>query len=237
MVPNTKFSTPPIAKYQKGEITYILTDTTILSDSSQAIQPTQQFSITIQFPLVIDIEDSTVSAKTKDPTRPLNAKRSNQLLIIDTTGLGTCPQTNSSQPLAKLAEILPVALGTTLTPGSTWTDSTTITFCREAIPIILAIKSTYIIHRQVTKNGTNTIHITKTDTMNASGAGSSGFHHTVVTASGSGKTDIYFDFTRGHTLEATTSQKLQWSITASNQTRVLIQESRQRLELSSDTEN
>jgi hypothetical protein len=105
-----------------------------------------------------------------------------------------------------------------LTADSVWSDSLVTTGCRGSIPTTVKAIYNYTVLHDTLYEGTEALHVKRSDVLTAQGAGSEGQHQISLAASGSGTMDFYLDVTSGLLLGSITNQVTKLDITTSGQT-------------------
>jgi hypothetical protein len=81
--------------------------------------------------------------------------------------------------------------------GSHWRDSTITSGCRGMIPATSQVISNYTVVGDTTFANAAVVWIHRTDSLTANGEGAEGQHRILMTATGTGATDLFFSTTRG----------------------------------------
>lgn len=103
--------------------------------------------------------------------------------------------------VARARQLIPV-LPAHIVAGDSWADSTVTDGCRGSIPATSHTTHTYTPLGDTTYAGVTALHIRRADTLNARGEGAEGQHRVLLTASGTGTTDLLFDVTTGRLLRS-----------------------------------
>ena len=81
--------------------------------------------------------------------------------------------------------------------GSHWRDSTTTSGCRGMIPATSQVISNYTVMGDTIFANAAAVRIHRTDSLTANGEGSEGQHRILMTATGTGAADLFFNTTTG----------------------------------------
>ncbi len=81
--------------------------------------------------------------------------------------------------------------------GNHWRDSTTTNGCRGIIPATSQVISNYTVVGDTTFAGTASVQIHRTDSLTANGEGAEGQHRIIMTATGTGDADLFFNTATG----------------------------------------
>jgi hypothetical protein len=145
------------------------------------------------------------------------------------------PETLQCDPSAALFTraqvLLPQLPSYELSAGATWNDSTTSNGCRGTIPTTTTVVRTFTVVGDTTYDATSALHIKRTETIVAKGEGNEGQHRIVLSATGSGSTDIYLDVATGRLLGVTSQQTTQVGITTSGRVSEFLQKVTERVTL------
>ena len=110
-----------------------------------------------------------------------------------------------------------------LTAGDSWRDSTTTTGCRGMIPAESTIISNYVAIGDTTFANTLALQIHRTDSLTAIGEGAEGQHRILVTAKGTGLTDLFFNVATGRFIGSRGQQTSLVNVTTSGRLTQFIQ--------------
>ena len=122
---------------------------------------------------------------------------------------------DSSAVLTTRAEQLVPKIPSHFMAGDHWRDSTTTTGCRGIIPTESQTISNYIVIGDTTFANVGVVQIHRIDSLSATGEGSEEQHRILVTATGTGFVDLFFDITTGRLTGSHSSQTSLVSVTTS----------------------
>ncbi len=140
-----------------------------------------------------------------------------------------CDEVNAL--IIRARELIP-QIPTNLETGMTWTDSSTTEGCRGSIPTVSTAIRTYLVVGDTLYNDEPALLIQKTETISAKGEGNEGQHRVLMTATGSGTANLYFNVLAGSFLGMTGTQTSDLSITASGRVSRFLQRIVQTVRLS-----
>ena len=107
---------------------------------------------------------------------------------------------DSNASLTTRAQELIPKLPSHLIAGDRWRDSTTTSGCRGMIPAESTVISNYLVIGDTTFGSTVSLHIHRADSLTANGKGAEGQHRILVTAKGTGDSNIFLDVVTGRLL-------------------------------------
>lgn len=105
----------------------------------------------------------------------------------------------ASATVTRAQQLIP-ALPAHMTAGESWTDSTTTDGCRGSVPATSHVTRTYTVLSDTTFAGITALHVHRIDVINASGEGAEGQHRVLLSASGNGSAELFFDVSTGRFL-------------------------------------
>lgn len=141
----------------------------------------------------------------------------------------TGPVCDSIAVLAgRTTQLLP-KLPSQLTAGLTWSDSATVDNCVGNAFANTVLAHTYTVMGDTVFNGTKVLHIVRSSVMTAKGEGSEGQHRVLLTTSGTGTTDLYFDVTAGRFLGSLGTQTSLIDVTTSGRLSHFLQQATERV--------
>ena len=168
-------------------------------------------------------------AQLPDSAHPKTVPTEHQRVVLEIADSGTVhpiePQIagdnhgcDSVAILVNRVEQLIPSVPSQLTPGLTWSDSTTIDGCRGEIPARTTTGHTYVVVGDTTFQGENALHLQRSDVIRSRGEGADGQHRILMTAIGAGFADLYLDAHNGIFLGSVNTQTSTVEILTSGRT-------------------
>lgn len=188
--------------YTPGTYTYIFTtDATIapISDTTQK-RPVPELN-----------ESATITIST-----------SGDVQVVDPAPV-TSASCDTNAALTVRAQQLIPKLPTRLTAADHWRDSTTTTGCRGMIPAESQVTSDYVVIGDTTFANAAAVQVHRIDSLSAAGEGMEGQHRILVTATGVGVVDLFFDVATGHLIGSHGVQTSLINVTTSGRLEQFIQ--------------
>jgi hypothetical protein len=186
---------------------------------------------TINFSAAVDTFSTTTQGSIGSAQQAQLPLQLSGLFIEDSLIISTDSLTDKCSPVATalttdLRNLL-LRFPDTLSPGSSWRDSTSMTGCQGAIPTRSKIVHNFKVMGMSTYEGSSVLIVQRSDTISAEGEGAQQQHRLVLNASGIGSATYYLDIATGRVLHLTASQDLDLTITASGKNRRFRQSAKQ----------
>lgn len=119
-----------------------------------------------------------------------------------------------------------------LTAGGSWRDSTTVTACRGPVLATVVTRSVYTVIGDTIAGGPGSpVLLQRVDSISARGEGAEGQHRILLTASGTGTSDIVLDPAMGVVSSVSGTQVMRVEVTTSGRTSTLVQRVQRRATL------
>jgi hypothetical protein len=137
--------------------------------------------------------------------------------------VATSASCDSSATLATRARELIPKLPSRLAAGDRWRDSTTTNGCRGMIPAESKTVSDYVVIGDTSFSNTSVVQIHRTDLLSATGEGAAGQHRMLISATGTGTADLFFNVTAGQFVGSHSLQTTLVNVTTSGKSTRFIQ--------------
>ncbi len=142
--------------------------------------------------------------------------------VVEPVAVSGMPCDSSSALLARAQQLIPKLPGH-FSAGDRWRDSTTTGGCRGKIPAESTVIGNYQVIGDTVVAGSHTVQVHRADSLSASGEGADGQHRIIITATGTGDTNIYFDVTSGRLIASRGLQNTLVNVTTSGKTAQFVQ--------------
>lgn len=151
--------------------------------------------------VVAPLTDTT--QKRAAPTSPerasitVSADGAVQVISPQPGATGACDATAAA--LTRAQQLIPT-LPAHVTGGESWSDSTTTDGCRGSVPATSHVVHTYTVLGDTVLTGANALHVHRDDVISATGEGAEGQHRVLISATGTGSAELFFDVSTGRFL-------------------------------------
>lgn len=162
----------------------------------------------------------TIPEATQSATVAISATGDVQVIKPVVVTSAYCDQDASLTTRA--AQLIP-RIPSQLTVGDRWRDSTTTSGCRGMIPAESTVISNYLVIGDTTFGGIHTLQIHRADSLTASGSGADGQHRILLSAKGTGDSNIFLDIATGRFLGITGKQTSVVNINTSGRSTLFLQ--------------
>ncbi len=146
---------------------------------------------------------SDTTQKRAAPTSPeratitVSANGVVQVISPQPSATGVCNALAAA--LTRAQQLIPT-LPAQLTGGESWSDSTTTDGCRGSVPATSRVAHTYTVLGDTILPGANALHVHRDDIISATGEGAEGQHRVLISATGAGSAELFFDVATGRFL-------------------------------------
>jgi len=168
-----------------------------------------------------------------DTTQKRQIPVSNQTATIAISAVGdvevvnpvavTSASCDSNAAIMTRAQQLIPKLPGHLVAGDRWRDSTTTSGCRGMIPAESKVISDYVVIGDTSFANAPAVQIHRTDLLSVNGQGSEGQHRILVTATGTGVADLFFNVAAGQFVGSRSLQTTLVNVTTSGRSTRFIQ--------------
>jgi hypothetical protein len=151
-----------------------------------------------------------------------------QVVEPATPASSTAPCDPSATLVTRMQSLVP-KLPARLVAGDTWRDSTTTSGCAGAFLATTHVARTYTVIGDTTFAGVPAVQVHRADDISASSEGAEGQHRVLISATGTGGGELYFDPASGRFLGTNAVQHTAVDVTTSGKTTRFLQEITQRV--------
>jgi hypothetical protein len=148
----------------------------------------------------------------------VNITQNGEIVVNSLSALDSSNSCDTAAASAIMKHQLVPKLPELLVANSTLHDSANVTACISLIPSRATIKERYTVFGDTTYEGIVVLRVQRLDSTVVDGEGKIGQHRLLLTAVGTGITELYFDLTAGRLLGSTGTQVTKLDITTSGQT-------------------
>lgn len=151
-----------------------------------------------------------------------------QVVAPVSQGDGACDLAAATATRAR--QLIPT-LPANMNAGESWTDSTTTDGCRGSVPATSHVVHTYTVLSDTTFAGLPALHVHRDDVIAASGEGAAGQHRILLSATGVGNAELFFDVSTGRFLGSDGVQNSKVDVNTSGRTTRFLQRVTERVAL------
>jgi hypothetical protein len=171
-------------------------------------------------PMLDTVQKRQIPESSQKTTITLSA--TGDLQVVDPVPGPTASCDSSATLITRAQELIP-KLPNQLAVGDRWRDSTTTTGCRGTIPAESTVISNYVVVGDTALANAVALQIHRTDSLSATGEGTEGQHRILVSATGTGVTDLFLDTATGRLLSSRGLQTSLVNVTTSGKLTQFIQ--------------
>ncbi len=184
--------------------------------------------------VVAPLSDTTQKRAT--PTSPesatitVSADGTVQVISPQPGATGACDA--PAAELMRAQQLIP-GIPAHLTGGESWSDSTTTEGCRGSVPATSHVVHTYTVLGDTVLPTGNALHVHRDDVISATGEGAEGQHRVLISATGTGSAELFFDTATGRFLGSDGVQNSTVDVNTSGRITRFAQHVNQRVALTS----